>query len=135
MTARPHRHRNCSNESTDALSVDLFNKRCIKTCGFIVCVVVLIRFMYVRVYEVSGWSGLRLCHNSNGFAFVLRRSRSRKSSGRNTSRCVFRSLFPFFTHLCLLLAHIYSTNRLEFGEVTVIRRPRGLDEYVIQYLQ
>lgn len=49
--------------------------------------------MYVHVYEVSEWSGLRLCHNSNGFAFVLRRSRSRKSYGRNTSRFVFRSLF------------------------------------------
>ena len=32
----------------------------------------------------------------------------------------FQFLCMYGTHLCSLFAHMYSTNRLEFGEVTVI---------------
>ena len=59
------------------------------------------------MYDVSERSDLRLRPNSSGFAFVLRRSRIRKSSGRNTTRFVFLNRFSNFERLCFLLESMY----------------------------
>jgi hypothetical protein len=60
------------------------------------------------MYDVSERSDLRLRPNSSGFAFVLRRSRLRKFSGRNATRFVFLNRFSSFERLCFLLENMYA---------------------------
>ena len=128
MSGSPQTCKNTEQEDAEDLpSCSKSPQGFVKTCGFIMCV----RCFSVQIYmfttfpngQVYGCAIIRavlhLFYEDLGVGSPLVGTHQDLS---------FEACFQFLRIYAFLLAHMYSTNRLEFGEVTVVRMPRGLDE-------